>query len=129
MTNNSFYLKDLWEKTIISIKGSQEIGIEIIDTFFIDAKIYEANENKVIILTEDIIRKSILDSKKDIIKAHLQEILDTTKDFILEIYIESQFKTEKLGDTIEIPILKEFDGQTIMPHMTFDNFVVGDFNR
>ncbi len=129
MTNNSFYLKDLWEKTILSIKNSQEIGNEIIDTFFIDANIYEANENKIIILTEDIIRKSILDSKKDIIKAHLQDILETTKDFILEIYIESQFKTEKLGDTIEIPILKEFDGQTLMPHMTFDNFVVGDCNR
>ena len=129
MTNNSFYLKDLWEKTILSIKNSQEIGNEIIDTFFIDANIYEANENKIIILTEDIIRKAILDSKKDIIKAHLQDILETTKDFILEIYIESQFKTEKLGDTIEIPILKEFDGQTLMPHMTFDNFVVGDCNR
>ena len=129
MTNDSFYLKNIWENTISSIKNSNKIDTGIVDAFFSDAKIYEANDKKVILLTENIIKKSLLDNEKDIIKAFLQESFNTDKDFVLEIYIEEQFKADKLGDTIELPIIKEFDGQTIMPHMTFDNFVVGSCNK
>ncbi|NLC97005.1 MAG: chromosomal replication initiator protein DnaA [Erysipelotrichaceae bacterium] len=129
MIDYNYYLKNVWDKTISSIKDSKKIEPEIIDTFFYDVKIYEANENKVILLTENIIKKSILDNEKEIIKYYLQNTLETDNDFILEIYVEDQFKTEKLADTIKIPLLKEFDGQTIMPHMTFDNFVVGECNR
>ena len=56
MTNDSFYLKNIWENTISSIKNSNKIDTGIVDAFFSDAKIYEANDKKVILLTENIIK-------------------------------------------------------------------------
>ena len=129
MNNHSIYLKDVWKKTLEKNIETNAIDKTVIDSFFTDAYIYEANERKVIIVENSFIKKSIIQDSSNIIKSFLQEILNIDNPFILEIIDENELKIVNFENTIKIPKIKEYDGHNIIPEMTFDSFVVGACNR
>ena len=122
----------LWEKTLkrISEKLNEK---KTFDTFFADSYIYEINGNKVTVIAKDLVSKTVLSGQYyKLISSILSDI--TEDDYELEFLMQDEVKTRKEPKVSIIDSISEdrgeyFGGEPVNPNYTFENFVVGSFNK
>ena len=130
-TRDQYYI-DLWNRVLEYLLSSRNIEPEIVETFFKETYIYELNEEKVILVSPNIISKQIMIQQEDLISAAFISILDLTHPLIIDICLESELSSKKQTlsfDPIEVAEDDLFQSMPIQKERTFDNFVVGDCNR
>ena len=80
MENYEFYYKDVWDRTLESIKQEEAYKIKEEDLYYFNgSRLYDCNDTLATISTQLEIGAICLNSYKEIIAAHLSKILN--KDF------------------------------------------------
>jgi chromosomal replication initiator protein len=127
MTTRDFYLLDTWAKSLDFIKNNPDIDKSVFNFYYKDSKLYDLNQEKAIILVNNFICKTVLDSGIELINDSLKTVLDTSAPIKAEIYIEHKFFSE-----IKEPIKKQktnYFNKKLNNNYTFENFVVGKSNN
>ena len=121
-------ITNLWDRALIKIE--QRLGEkQLFDSFFVGSYILEIKQNTIVVVVNSalaarLIRQKYYDIVVDVIKELTESNFEL--DFILESDIESQAKD------ISVTTQKKqayFPDAVVNPSLTFDNFVVGSFNR
>ena len=128
--NREQYLIEVWKTVLQYLHENRNIEPEIIDNFYQPCSLYALTENKAIIVSPNIVSKSIIQSQSDLINHALMDVLDLQNNLILEIYQKSELP-EVSEITKKIPEYDEndFKSMPVQKDKTFENFVVGDCNR
>jgi chromosomal replication initiator protein len=127
MTTRDFYLLDTWAKSLDFIKNNPDIDKSVFNFYYKDSKLYDLNQEKAIILVNNFICKTVLDSGIELINNSLKTVLDTSAPIKAEIYIEHKFFSE-----IKEPVKKQktnYFNKKLNDNYTFENFVVGKSNN
>lgn len=119
-------ITQLWDKALIKIE--ERLGEkQIFDSFFANSYINEINNNEITVVVNSALAARLISTKyNDIITDIINEL--TESNFRMKYILASEIKQ------IESPVnvVKKqnyFKDATLNPKLTFDNFVVGDFNR
>ena len=124
MENYEFYYKDVWERTLESIKNEEAYKIKEEDLYYFNgSRLYDCNDTLATISTQLEIGAICLNSYKEIIAAHLSKILN--KDLQIYIAPEKTLLPDKSEiDNYQINIkTKDIDSE-----QSFANFVIGKSN-
>ena len=122
----------IWDKTLkkISEKLNEK---KTFDAFFADSYIYEINGNRVTVIAKDLVAKTVLSGQYyKLISSILNDV--TEDEYELEFLMQDEVKAQKAPKISTIESVNEergkyFGGEAVDPNLTFDNFVVGDFNK
>ena len=128
----------LWDKTLKRIKESV-VDTKTFDSFFANSYIYEREGDTLVIVAAHKVAKVMLGGK------YADVITDTISEFEDDIYkirvitedeiASSRKKTpdqpvEKVSKVTPTTTTSQyFEGAEVKPNLTFDNFVVGEFNK
>ena len=124
MENYEFYYKDVWERTLESIKNEEAYKIKEEDLYYFNgSRLYDCNDTLATISTQLEIGAICLNSYKEIIAAHLSKILN--KD--LQIYIAPEKTLLPNKSDIENYQLN-IKTKDIDSEQSFANFVIGKSN-
>ncbi len=131
MNSKEQYLKDIWSKILQYIIDNKKAVPELISAFFTPCYLYELNDKKAIIISPNIISKSILENHLNILEASFIDVLDLDHALTVEVMQESELKTMQFMQETPKHIIddSDFSSMPIQAERTFDNFVVGDCNR
>ena len=128
----TLFNKDIWMKVINALKDANLVEEVTINSFYLDAYIYELNEHKCIICCSSIVAKSVINSHSVYIKNEIENIVGLT-DITLEILQEMELPSKAVTtiiDNNEVEELSEnFEGTPVNKNLTFDNFIVGKCNK
>ena len=128
----TLFNKDIWMKVINALKDANLVEEVTINSFYLDAYIYELNEHKCIICCSSIVAKSVINSHSVYIKNEIENIVGLT-DITLEILQEMELPSKTVTtiiDNNEVEELSEnFEGTPVNKNLTFDNFIVGKCNK
>ena len=121
-------ITQLWDKSLRRI--DEQLGEkQLFDSFFAGSYIYEVRENTITVIVNSALAKNLIKTKYyDLVSRCVNEV--TQSNFKLDFILESEAKTHAVQ--LEAPVQKKmqyFQGASINPNLTFDNFVVGQFNR
>ena len=102
------------------------------DYFFANSYIYEKRGNTLIIVAPTLVAKTvIMDKYHDLVIDSLLELED--EEFEIEVVTEEDINKIRESGIKKEDVNKEqsnfFADAKIRPELTFDNFVVGDFNK
>ena len=121
----------LWEKTLDRIK--KKLGNDpSFDSFFANSYIYEKNGSTLVISTPHQLGKVLLDGQyRQLILDTLNEIEDEEFKIVVvtEDEIREQRNAAKKEEKVDKPKIQYFTNAAVNPNLTFNNFVVGDFNN
>lgn len=136
MTTSISETTRLWEKALKSIEGKLNEK-KAFDSFFANSYIYEISGNTIRIVASGILAKTVLEKQyRDLIISTINDL--TEDDYQIEIYTEEEITDKKSTSqtskaSVKVNKIEEssnyFEGASINPNLTFDNFVVGDFNK
>ena len=122
----------LWEKTLKKIKEKLEDN-KTYDYFFANSYIYDRDGSTLIIVAPHIVAKTVLTNQ------YSELILNSISEFEDDIYkirIVTEDEVMKKGKGFEPESKKEsspkssfFSNSELKKELTFDNFVVGEFNK
>ena len=119
-------LTRLWDQALKRIE-EQLNEKQLFDSFFVGSYINDVNGNLITVVTNSTLAASLLKTKYyDIIKDIVNNI--TESNYELNFITEDQISKEKENQ----PVIKKqnyFPDAVINKNLTFDNFVVGNFNR
>lgn len=129
--NHEMYLTEVWNRLIEYLNANHNVEPEIIDTFYKPSSLYELNDDKAIIETQNIIQSQILSSQTNIISDALIDVLHLDHPIIVEVYQKSELPVSgiSVADAVSSINETEFASMPIQKERTFDNFIVGDCNR
>ncbi len=116
----------LWDRILERIKSKLREDV-IFDNFFKDAYIYSLNNNEMLIVANSKTAVQLMETKySDLINDAIKEVSET--EFKVKYVTQEDLKKETSSKQ---PSKKNtyFDGAVLNPNLTFDNFVVGSFNR
>ena len=122
----------IWEKTLKRIEEKLN-DKRTYENFFADSYIYEINGNKATVVTKRLVQKTLLSGQYyNLISSVINDI--TEEEYTLEFITQDELKGIQKAKVEEKPASDEnkseyFGGSDVNPNLTFDNFVVGDFNR
>lgn len=123
----------LWDKVLKRIKENIHDNWTY-DTFFSNSYIYDRDGDTLIIVSANQVAKTVLQSK------YIDLITDVISEFEDDVYkvriVNEEDISKKASQNVGIaksPEVKEhakyFEDASIKPNLTFDNFVVGEFNK
>ena len=122
----------LWEKVLKKIE--EKINEKkTFDTFFANSYIHDIRGNVLIVVASNLVAKTVLSNQyADLIKSTLGDL--TEDEYVVKIVTESEIEETsevkvKVKQNVSEPTSAYFEGAVINPNLTFDNFVVGDFNK
>ena len=122
----------LWEKVLKKIE--EKINEKkTFDTFFANSYIHDIRGNILIVVASNLVAKTVLSNQyADLIKSTLGDL--TEDEYVVKIVTESEIEETsevkvKVKQNVSEPTSAYFEGAVINPNLTFDNFVVGDFNK
>ena len=116
---------ELWNSILNTI--SQESEKTVFDAFFRNTKIYEVNDNKIYILCESRLAKSVLrDEYFDYLSQKIHQ--KTSSNYVPVLITQDDIKDKKTFISSSDTVPSYFKNSLIDPHYTFDNFVVGPCN-
>lgn len=125
MENYEFYYKDVWDRTLDSIKADENQKIKDEDFLFLSrSRLSDCNETTATIKTQYEVDALVLNSHyKDTIKIHLSIILGRD----VNVYIASE---KVLPSSQDNGYVHEniYVSKIIEPEYTFANFVIGKSN-
>ena len=122
-------ITQLWDKALVKIQ--ERLGEkQIFDSFFADSYIYEIRDNVIVVVASTSLAKSLMTTKYyDLVTNVVNDI--TQSNFRLEIVTDSEVKQSQAVQEQPVAVKKPqyFKDAVLNPNLTFDNFVVGLFNR
>ena len=125
-------MKKIWENALKQIKVSiNEDGA--FDYFFSNSYIYDIKGSTAIIVAPHLVAKSMFDNKyHDQIVSILNDLCDEELD--IQVVMESDIRKNhgvevKEESAPKLQSVEYFDNSKVKKELTFDNFVVGDFNK
>ncbi|MBO6280547.1 MAG: chromosomal replication initiator protein DnaA [Bacilli bacterium] len=121
----------LWEKTLKKVDQKMNHDPSF-DYFFANSYIYEKRGNTLIVVAPTLVAKTvIMDKYHDLVIDSLLELED--EEFEIEVVTEEDINKIRESGIKKEDVNKEqsnfFADAKIRPELTFDNFVVGDFNK
>ena len=121
-------ITQLWDRVLHRIE--QQLGEkQLFDSFFSGSYIYEIRDNTIIVVASTKLAATLIKSKYyDLVTGAVNEI--TQSNFKVDVILESDI--ENLSTVEAKPVQKKqqyFEDAVINSNLTFDNFVVGNFNR
>ena len=122
----------LWDKTLARVKDIIKDNNSF-DYFLSNTYIYEIKDNTIIVVADKQVAKPVIESR------YLKLLQDTVSDLVddsfkIKVILEEDLKKEP----VKVSVKKEqevsapsnyFQAATIKPELTFNNFVVGEFNK
>lgn len=129
MINSISEITQLWNKALKRIE--EQLGEkQVFDSFFATSYIYEISGNTIVVVVNSPLGVALMQTKyNELIKGVIDDL--TQSNFSLK-YVEEknlQQKEKQEEAAQEAKSTQYFKGATIDPSLTFDNFVVGQFNR
>ena len=122
-------IAQLWGRVLKRI--NEQLGEkQIFDSFFANTYIYEIRGNTILVMTNSHLSKALLSTKyKDLVASTVQEI--TQSNFVVEVIEEEDVKEDNQTAAPQKVVKSQeyFKDSVINSSLTFDNFVVGQFNR
>lgn len=119
-------ITQLWDKALVKIE--ERLGEkQIFDSFFSNSYINEINNNEITVVVNSALAVRLISTKyNDIIVDVINEL--TESNFKMRYILASEIKqNESPANVVKKQIY--FKDAQLNPKLTFDNFVVGDFNR
>lgn len=122
-------ITQLWDRSLRKIE--EQMGEkQVFDTFFANSYIYDIEGSTITVVVKSQLALSIITTKYiDLVKSVVNELTDSSYEieFVLE---ETARNRSKEGPSPVKAINKQeyFADAKLDPSLTFDNFVVGDFN-
>lgn len=128
MVTNISEITSLWQKALVKINERLD-DRNIFDTFFADTYIYEIRNDTIVVVVNSAVAVALFNNKYiDLITDVITDI--TESNFKLE-FIQANDVAKKLESqstsTNKQPVY--FKDSILNPNLTFDSFVVGNFNR
>ncbi|GEM_PF-88804 len=132
------YYAHIWKQVIQHLKNSGNIEEYIVDSFFAPCYIYELNDVKVMLVTDDVIKKQVIIGENsfsvnnlDLLSSAFIEVLDLDSPITVEVYTQNEIKQFEgpFENSEDITMSAEYASSPIQADRTFENFVVGDCNR
>ncbi len=118
----------LWERTLIKIE--EALGEkQVFDSFFANTYIYDIRGNTIIVVANSEFTSRILEAKYyDLISSIINDL--TESNYKIQFVVESAIKENDNNNPVQ-PIKKQqyFKDAVLNTNLTFNNFVVGTFNR
>lgn len=119
----------LWDRSLKRIE--EQLGEkQLFDSFFVSSYIYEIRGNTIVVVVNSALAKSLINSKyKDLVSGVVNEI--TQSNFQLDFVLEQEVKNQDNNQMVAAPVKKQqyFQDAALNTNLTFENFVVGQFNR
>lgn len=120
-------ITQLWDRVLIKVE--ERLGEkQLFDSFFAGSFIHDINGNTIVVVVNSALAQSLIKTKYyDTVAEVVAEITESNfqLDFILESDIEKTITIPT--NTVKKPV--HFQDTTVNSSLTFDNFVVGAFNR
>lgn len=136
MTSNTFYLNEIWSKTLESIGTSGRVDTFVFDNFYKESNLVDLTEKKALVTVSSFIHQTLLMNEINLISTTLEEILEAPNKLNCEILLEKDYdsfiqKQQNSTDKNNIVSYydESFESSPLREDRTFDNFVVGDCNR
>ena len=119
-------ITQLWDKALIKIE--ERLGEkQLFDSFFSDSYINEINNNEITVVVNSALAARLISTKyNDIVTDIINEL--TESNFRMKYILASEIKQNESPVNV-VKKQNYFKDATLNPKLTFDNFVVGDFNR
>ncbi len=123
-------IAQLWDRTLKRIE--EQLGEkQLFDSLFASTYIYEIQGNKIIVAANTKLGVTLFQTKYyDLFTSVVNEI--TQSNFQLEFVFDQELKEKEKSEKVETVTVKKqqyFPDAVLNPNLTFDNFVVGQFNR
>ena len=121
-------ITQLWGRVLKKVE--EKLGEkQIFDSFFAGSYIYDMNGSTLIIVVNSKVAATLLETRyKPILEESIYEV--TESKFNFSFVLENDIQNKKPEEIIEPVKNKEFFKDSIIhEELTFDSFVVGDFNR
>ena len=119
----------LWDRSLKKIE--EQLGEkQLFDSFFASSYIYEIRGSTIVVVVNSALAKSLINSKyKDLVTGVVNEI--TQSNFQLDFVLEQDVKNQESVQSSFVPVKKQqyFQDAALNTNLTFENFVVGQFNR
>ena len=129
MINSISEITQLWDKALRKIE--EQIGEkQVFDSFFSTSYIYEISGNTIVVAVKSPLGVALMQTKyNELIKNVIDDL--TQSNFAIQYAEESklQQKETKADVVVENKNPQYFRDAVINSNLTFDNFVVGQFNR
>ncbi|MBR2762507.1 MAG: chromosomal replication initiator protein DnaA [Solobacterium sp.] len=125
------FLAEVWNAALEYLLNNRKVEAVLLDTFYRPAYLEDFNDNKAMVITNNVIAKEILSKNADMISAAFMDLNYIDHMIPVEFYLESDLEKLRSASS-QVPLLlpdEEFESMPIQPDRTFDNFVVGDCNR
>ena len=119
-------ITQLWDKALIKIQ--ERLGEkQIFDSFFANSYINEINNNEITVVVDSFLGLNLFSTKyNDIITETVNEL--TESNFRMKYVLASDVKkNESMVNVVKKQVY--FKDAILNSKLTFDNFVVGDFNK
>ena len=120
-------ITQLWDRSLRRIE--EQLGEkQLFDSFFANSYINEIRENTIVVVVNSALARTLLQTKYyDLVSGVVNDI--TESNFKLEFILENEVKVEKQEVLPQQKKSQFFQDATLNTNLTFDNFVVGQFNR
>lgn len=120
-------ITQLWDRSLRRIE--EQLGEkQLFDSFFANSYINEIRENTIVVVVNSALARTLLQTKYyDLVSGVVNDI--TESNFKLEFILENEVKVEKQEVVPQQKKSQFFQDATLNTNLTFDNFVVGQFNR
>ena len=120
----------LWEKALKKIQEKID-DKKAFDTWFENSYIYDVKGNVISVVVANKVAKTLLSSRyADLIKSIVNDLTDD--EYIIKVYVEEDLASRPITTKVnaeEEEDVQYFKDARISPNLTFDNFVVGEFNK
>lgn len=128
MISSISQITQLWDRSLRKIE--EQLGEkQLFDSFFAGSYIYEVKGDTITVMVNSALAKSLIRTKyMDLVTSVVNEV--TQSNFKLDFVIEADVKGRE--QVVEAPVQKKqqyFQSAVLNTNLTFDNFVVGSFNR
>ena len=130
MYNTVSEITQFWGQALKEIE--KRVGErKVFESFFMDSYIHEIRGNTVVLAVDGVFAASIIKTKYfDTVLSVINEI--SGNNYELEVVLSKDLEGEKTSNEHEASRQSKqefFSGAVINPNLTFDNFVVGSFNK
>ena len=129
MINSISEITQLWDRALRKI--DERLGErQIFDSFFANSYINNVQDNTIVVVVSTALARTLLKTKYyDLVSGVINEI--TESNYRLDFILEGEAKSEKIDYTAPQPKKQQqfFQDAILNTKLTFDNFVVGEFNR
>jgi hypothetical protein len=129
MINSISEITQLWDRALRKI--DERLGErQIFDSFFANSYINNVQDNTIVVVVSTALARTLLKTKYyDLVSGVINEI--TESNYRLDFILEGEAKSEKIDYTASQPKKQQqfFQDAILNTKLTFDNFVVGEFNK